>query len=154
MPGQAPAAIAALDSVADQAAELQQTVDDYLFLLAVSIELFQSSPDAIVVVDEAGIIRLVNSQAELLTGYHRSQLRGQPVELLVPDDRKGVHADFGHRGGYMTEPRVRAMGADLDLKLRLKSGAEVAVDINLAPIVTVQEMFIIATMRRRSAYAK
>ncbi len=53
---------------------------DELFRLAV-----ESSPCAMVMVDSGGKIVLVNSQTVKLFGYARSELIGQPIEMLVPD---------------------------------------------------------------------
>jgi PAS domain S-box-containing protein len=47
--------------------------------------LLEAAPDAMMVADLNGIILLANSQTEKLFGYSRDELRGMPVELLVPD---------------------------------------------------------------------
>jgi PAS domain S-box-containing protein len=130
--------------------ELQRTADDYLFTVDLAVVLFQSSPDAIVVVAaEDGAIRLVNSQAEFLTGYHRSELRGQKVEMLLPEMVRERHVTE-HRKTFLSEPRARSMGREFDLRLRRKNGDEVGVDINLSPVVTIRGMFVIATIRRKT----
>ena len=46
--------------------------------------LLESAPDAMVIVDDTGIIRLVNAQTELMFGYSRDDLVGRTVEFLVP----------------------------------------------------------------------
>jgi len=43
--------------------------------------LLQAAPDAIVVVNQAGRIVLVNAQAERLFCYRRDELIGQPAEM-------------------------------------------------------------------------
>src|SRR5262249_7606470 len=47
--------------------------------------LVEDAPDATVVVDPNGKIFLVNVQAEIMFGYDREELLGQPVEILVPE---------------------------------------------------------------------
>ncbi len=47
-------------------------------------QLFESSPDAMVIVDRAGQIRQANAQAELLFGYRPGELRGKDVQRLFP----------------------------------------------------------------------
>ena len=42
-------------------------------------------PDALVGMDQNGVIRFVNHQTESLFGYDRDQLIGQPIEMLVPE---------------------------------------------------------------------
>src|SRR5690349_4478043 len=78
--------------------------------------LLESAPDAIVIVDSAGRIAIPNSQAERLFGYERSELIGQPIEMLLPERVRQRHA--GHRSDYVAEPHTRPMGIGLDLVAR------------------------------------
>ena len=45
----------------------------------------EAAPDAMVVVNEAGDIVLLNLQAEKQFGYHRDELRGQMVKNIIPE---------------------------------------------------------------------
>jgi PAS domain S-box-containing protein len=103
-------------------------------------------PDAVIIVDEAGIIRRMNAKAELLFGYPRVEMLGQRIEILVPEDRRQTHN--ASREAYMTDPHVRPMGLGLVLHARHKNGSEVPVDINLAPVVTSRGVWVIASVRR------
>jgi PAS domain S-box-containing protein len=71
--------------------------------------LLEAVPDAMVIVDDRGHIELVNAQAEQLFGYTRSELVGQPIELLVPERARGAHV--GHRRNFLRAPGTRPMGA-------------------------------------------
>ena len=44
----------------------------------------EHSPSGMLMVDQAGTIRLVNTQLEKEFGYSRQELLGQSVELLIP----------------------------------------------------------------------
>src|SRR5215475_12611028 len=72
--------------------------------------LMQLAPDATVVVDTDGYIRLVNHRTEQLFGYPAEELVGQSVELLVPERLRGV--DQQQRAGYAASPYVRPFGAN------------------------------------------
>ena len=107
--------------------------------------LLESAPDAIVIVDERGSIRIVNGQAERLFGYQRSELIGEPVEILVPDDRRADHV--GHREGYAAAPRTRPMGVGIDLAGQRKDGSRFPVEIRLSPLHTEDGLLITSVIR-------
>ncbi|WP_436795803.1 hybrid sensor histidine kinase/response regulator [Actinospongicola halichondriae] len=107
--------------------------------------LLEAAPDAIVGVDSGGRIRLANAQAEVLTGYSRDELLGQPVEILVPLDLREAHPS--HRDQYFREPKTRPMGAGLDLVARRKDGREVPVEISLSSIETADGRLVSAAIR-------
>ncbi|MBJ6727210.1 sensor histidine kinase [Geomesophilobacter sediminis] len=96
--------------------------------------LFETGPDAIVVIDQSGVIRRVNQQAEVIFGYQREELIGRRVERLMPERFQARHRQ--HRRNYFAEPKARRMGIGLELYGRNKDGREIPVDIMLTPIET------------------
>jgi PAS domain S-box-containing protein len=107
--------------------------------------LLESAPDGIVVVDAAGTIIIVNSQTERLFGYTRRELIGQPVEMLVPDRVRANHQ--ADRNAYVTDPKLRPMGAGRPLSGRTKAGEEFPVEISLSPLVTDQGRMVMSIIR-------
>ncbi|HET7490169.1 MAG TPA: EAL domain-containing protein [Acidimicrobiales bacterium] len=94
--------------------------------------LVESVPDALFLVDEAGVVVQANAEAERLTGYPRAELVGLPVEQLVPDEARAHHAES--RRGYAAHPRRRGMGVGLELVLRRRDGSRIPVEIALSPL--------------------
>jgi formate hydrogenlyase transcriptional activator len=108
-------------------------------------KLFEFSPDAIVVTDSQGRITSVNSQVEKTFGYHRQELIGQPVEILVPDRFRQGHPE--HRQSYKAQARIRPMGAGLELFGRRKDGSEFPADIMLGPVETENGRLVLSVIR-------
>jgi two-component system, NarL family, sensor histidine kinase UhpB len=107
--------------------------------------LLESAPDAIVIVDDRGAIRIVNAEAESMFGFERSELIGQPVEMLVPDDRREAHV--ANRRGYTAAPRRRPMGIGMDLVGERKDGSRFPVEISLSPLQTEEGLLITSVIR-------
>jgi len=114
-------------------------------VVALSSDLLEALPDAVVAVDRDGTIVQVNSQAQELFGYEREELVGQKVEILVPEGYRGRHHD--HRERFSEAPRTRRMGADLDLYGRRRNGSEFPVEISLSPVATDKGLCVLSAIR-------
>ena len=91
--------------------------------------LMESASQAIIGVNRAGVIVLVNRQAEGLFGYKREEMVGRQLEMLLPQALRETHAS--DRANYFEHPRARPMGIGLELKGRNSSGSEFPVEISL-----------------------
>ena len=104
--------------------------------------VLESASEGILLIDATGRITLVNAAAERMFDYARTELLGQPLEVLLPERIRAGHR--GHRAGYFTEPRVRPMGIGLDLSGRRRDGTEFPVEISLSHVVSVEGGLAIA----------
>jgi len=107
--------------------------------------LFETAPDAMVVVDRSGTIVLANPRAEALFGYPPGALVGRPIEVLLPDQFRTLHVT--HRTQYMDNPRVRPMGAGYELTGVRADGSPFPVEIGLSPIVAGPTPLFAASIR-------
>ncbi|HTN77094.1 MAG TPA: PAS domain S-box protein [Pirellulaceae bacterium] len=114
--------------------------------------LLESAPDAIVMVDQRGVIQLVNTQTERLFGYPRLQMLGQQVEMLLPDRYRAGHPM--QRDGFFANPRIRAMGAGVDLHGLRADGREIPIEISLSPVENEAEMWACAAIRDVTEYRR
>ncbi|MBA3502195.1 MAG: PAS domain S-box protein [Myxococcota bacterium] len=104
--------------------------------------LLESAPDAMVIANRAGVIRLINAQTERLFGYARDELVGQEVEVLIPERFR--HSYTQHRESFFAEPRAREMGQFCGIK---KNGKEFPIEISLAPLQTEEGVLVAGAIR-------
>jgi len=110
--------------------------------------LFDLSPDAVLAVDEGGVIREANSRAVELFGYPRRELIGISVETLVPERFRGSHGR--HREDYNARPRMRPMGAAMNLFALRADGTEFPIDVMLKPMHSTKGIVALSFVRDAS----
>ncbi len=106
---------------------MKQPVPDLKFM-----DLLESAPDAFVIVNAEGKILMVNSQAEQMFGYLRTDLIDMELEMLIPERYRFRHIQ--NRQHFFDKPKVRPMGANLELFGKRKNGQEFPVEISLSPM--------------------
>lgn len=110
------------------------------------LPLFESLPDALIIVDGLGTVAMANGNAHQLFGYGPGELVGIPVEDLVPGDARERHRV--HRGDYMARPRVRPMGmGQMTLGGQRLDGRQFPVEIALSPVDTKTGTYYLASIR-------
>ncbi len=112
-------------------------------------DFIETAPDAMVVIDADGIIRVANEQAHAMFDKASERLVGQPVEVLLPERLRHYHV--AHRRAYMANPNPRAMGTGMELWAEGADGREIPVEISLSPIATKQGPHVAAAIRDISA---
>jgi PAS domain S-box-containing protein len=107
--------------------------------------LLEAAPDAMVVVNQAGEIVLLNLQAEKRFGYRRDELLGQKVTAIIP-------AGFAERliaDGLRSadEALAQQIGAGIELTARRKDGSEFPMELMLSPLESEAGILVTAAIR-------
>ena len=113
----------------------------------------EAAPTGMLLMDENGVMLLVNEHAEKLFGYPRYELLGKKIENLVPARYREQHPMF--RQSFFGDPKIRAMGRGRELFALRKDGIEVPVEIGLNPLHTPDGRYVLSsvvdiTERKRS----
>jgi two-component system, sensor histidine kinase len=104
-----------------------------------------AAPDAMIIIDDAGIVRYANRQVAALFGYSHEVIVGRPVECLMPERFRDRHV--AHRQSYTRSVRVRPMGAGLELFGQRRDGTEFPLEISLSPIEDGPRVLVAAAIR-------
>ncbi len=107
--------------------------------------VLDAAPDALLIVDGAGVVQFANRQVSVLFGFPHDDMIGQPVEKLLPERFQSRHVAYRNR--YLAAPHVRPMGLGLDLFAQRKNGTEFPVEISLSPIEGNGRTLIAAAIR-------
>jgi len=119
--------------------------------------LFNNAAIGILTVDQHGKITLANDFAIKQFGYSLEELRGNTIELLIPQRFRGKHVN--HREGFINKStHSRPMGLGLDLYGQKKDGTEFPVEVSISSYETDSGRFAIAfindiTIRKESEEA-
>ena len=104
-------------------------------------KLLEAVPDALIGMDQQGVIRFVNRQSELLFGYDRDQLVGQPITTLVPETLWQIYTQ--HRHDYFQDPRTRSSALEVELSGRHHNGGQFPIHVSMSHIDTGDVLLVI-----------
>lgn len=104
--------------------------------------MIEASPAAMIMTGARGEVRYANPETERMFGYHREELIGRPIEVLLPARLRRLHASY--RRAFFAAPCKRSMGYGRDLRARRRDGTEFPVEIGLIPVETQSELLVTA----------
>jgi diguanylate cyclase (GGDEF)-like protein/PAS domain S-box-containing protein len=102
-----------------------------------------------VITDECGSIVYANVQTERLFGYRPDELKGNPIEMLLPERFRKSHPAL--RASYARAPRLRPMGENLRLFAQHRDGNEIRVEVRLSSLKTEEGLLVLSAIRDISA---
>jgi PAS domain S-box-containing protein len=107
--------------------------------------LLEAAPDAMVVVNQAGEIVLLNLQAEKQFGYNRDELLGQQVKNIIPEGF--AERLITDRTRTAADALAQQIGAGIELCARRKDGSEFPIEIMLSPLEDAEGILVTAAIR-------
>lgn len=111
-----------------------------------ALEIVNNSIDAILSVDDQGIIQFCNQATEKLFGYNRDELIGQTINLLMTRDYAANHDRYMQH--YISSGESRIMGSAGTIVFALhKDGHPIAVNITLSESYTSSGHLFHASIR-------
>ncbi len=116
---------------------------DTIFSPSLSVFL-DAFPDALLLVDDQGMMRMVNLAAQKLTGYTHEQLLGKSIDLLIPARYRARHRHY--EKAYFKDPRKRTMRNGRSFALLKQDQQEISVDIDLRPITISDQSFALVNI--------
>ena len=114
--------------------------------------LLEAAPDAMVVVNQAGEIVLLNVQAEKQFGYRRDELLGQKVTNIIPDGfAERLIADDLRTA---EDALAQQIGTGIELTALRKDGSEFPIELMLSPLESAEGTLVTAAIRNISVRRK
>jgi len=107
--------------------------------------LLEAAPDAMVIVNRAGEIVLLNLQAEKQFGYRRDELLGQHVKNIIPQGfAERLVADALRSA---EDALAQQIGKGIELYGRRKDGSDFPIEIMLSPLESAEGILVTAAIR-------
>ncbi len=92
--------------------------------------ILESAADAIIVIDQEGIVETFNKAAEKMFGYDSGEMVGRNVALLMPDPYRTNHDQY--MKNYMDTGIRKIIGIRREVVARRKNGAEFSAEIHVS----------------------
>jgi two-component system sensor kinase FixL len=91
--------------------------------------ILETVPDAMVIIDERGLVRSFSAAAERIFGYAAGDIIGRNVSMLMPPARGAEHD--GYLLHYLTTGERRVIGLTRKLIARRADGTEFPIELNV-----------------------
>lgn len=112
--------------------------------------LLESAPDATFVIDELGIIQVVNAQAEHMFGYDRVELEGKEIQKLLPEYSRQV-SESKLIDRMRDDDQAVVQESNKQSIAQKSNGDELPVEISLSAINLDEQILVSASVRNISA---
>ncbi|SLN76334.1 sensor domain-containing diguanylate cyclase [Oceanibacterium hippocampi] len=114
--------------------------------------LLDSIVDAVILIDEGGIIRRFNKGAERIFGYGRDEALGRNVAMLMPAEHATRHD--GYLAQYRETGEARIIGIGREVVARRKDGTELPVVLSVGVLEILGERFFVGNIHDLTVEAR
>ncbi len=95
-----------------------------------SENLIETAQDAIVSIDEEGIVKIWNLSAERIFGYSGNEIMGKSITTIIPEEYKKKHEEgLKH---FLQTGQARIIGKSIEITGRSKEGKEIPIGLSLS----------------------
>ena len=92
--------------------------------------LIETVQDAIISIDENGIINIWNKSAEKIFGYSKSEIIGQPVTTIITEKYRKQHQEGLKR--FLRTGEAKIIGKKVETSGKTKEGVEIPIELSLS----------------------
>ncbi|NKX75596.1 PAS domain S-box protein [Rhodobacteraceae bacterium R_SAG3] len=96
-------------------------------------KLFEDMPDALVVADRKGIIRVWNGGAERIFGFSEGEALGQSLDIITPERLRKRHW-IGYEATMRTGQTKYGAGDLLSVPAIRRDGAQISIQFSIVPL--------------------
>ena len=107
--------------------------------------ILDTVPDAMVVIDERGIIQSFSTAAERLFGWSAAEINGENVKLLMPSPYREGHD--GYIARYLTTGERRIIGLGRTIVGQKRDGSRFPIDLSVGEAISGNRRFFIGFIR-------
>jgi two-component system sensor kinase FixL len=93
----------------------------------------EHAPDAIITIDERGVVESVNPATERMFGYTADELVGRPVNMLMPEPYASEHGKYVDR--YLRTGQARIIGMRREVIALRKDGSTFPTSLSVSEFV-------------------
>ncbi len=128
-------------------------MSEYKFSNSDLLNIINSSPVGMLLVDDKGSIKFSNHKAQTIFAYQKNEILDLHIDCLVPDRHQAKHTEEMQK--YMDNRSPRAMGSGRILPALMKDGSETLVEIGLVPIeLRGHELILVSTIEASNKVLK
>lgn len=107
--------------------------------------VIDSAHDAIIAIDEHGVVQTFNRAAERIFGYRSDEVAGRNVSMLMPQPYRGAHDGYLHN--YLTTGLAKIIGTGREVEAQRKDGTIFPMDLSIGEMRVADRRGFIGVIR-------